>query len=190
MGLDDAVEDHLGLLGELFAAGQQVNSDDKADEQILEPGHHTHDADAHTAQDALYILQRGEQGGAQSGQVVSNGIVGIVEIAHQCLIIQEDFLCVHPPHEPGDAGLRGVVEGGDACDELRHHHHHEDEEEAEHEHEDEHEHEEGGGYDPHVWLSPLNAKREMENIKNAIAEADPANAEYYEANWTRRSKTD
>ena len=125
VGLDDAVEDHLGLLGELFAAGQQVNSDDKADEQILEPGHHTHDADAHTAQDALYILQRGEQGGAQSGQVVSNGIVGIVEIAHQCLIIQEDFLCVHPPHEPGDAGLRGVVEGGDACDELRHHHHHE-----------------------------------------------------------------
>ena len=64
-----------------------------------------------------------------------------------------------------------------------HHHHHEDEEEAEHEHEDEHEHEEGGGYDPHVWLSPLNAKREMENIKNAIAEADPANAEYYEANY-------
>ena len=41
----------------------------------------------------------------------------------------------------------------------------------------------GGGYDPHVWLSPLNAKREMENIKNAIAEADPANAEYYEANY-------
>ena len=34
-----------------------------------------------------------------------------------------------------------------------HHHHHEDEEEAEHGHEDEHEHEEGGGYDPHVWLS-------------------------------------
>ena len=46
-----------------------------------------------------------------------------------------------------------------------HHHHHEDEEEAEHEHEDEHEHEEGGGYDPHVWLSPLNAKREMENYE-------------------------
>ena len=41
----------------------------------------------------------------------------------------------------------------------------------------------GGGYDPHVWLSPLNAKREMENIKNAMAEADPANAEYYEANY-------
>jgi zinc transport system substrate-binding protein len=69
-----------------------------------------------------------------------------------------------------------------------HHHHHEDEEEAEHEHEDEHEHEEGGGYDPHVWLSPLNAKREMENIKNAIAEADPANAEYYEANYAAWSK--
>lgn len=81
-----------------------------------------------------------------------------------------------------------------------HHHHHEDEEEAEHEHEDEHEHEEGGGYDPHVWLSPLNAKREMENIKNAIAEADRRMRSTTRptmlrgapgvTNWTRRSKTD
>ena len=124
-GLEDAVEYHFGLLDELFAAGQQVDRDDEADEQVLEPGHHIHDADAHTAQDALYILQRGEQGGAQSGQIVSNDIVGIVEVAHQGRIVQEDFLRVHPPHEPGDAGLRGVVEGGDAGDELRHHHHHE-----------------------------------------------------------------
>ena len=41
----------------------------------------------------------------------------------------------------------------------------------------------GAAMIPTVWLSPLNAKREMENIKNAMAEADPANAEYYEANY-------
>jgi zinc transport system substrate-binding protein len=50
--------------------------------------------------------------------------------------------------------------------------------------EDEHE-EEGAGYDPHVWLSPMNAKAEMENIKNALAEADPENKEYYTKNYEK-----
>lgn len=39
-------------------------------------------------------------------------------------------------------------------------------------------------YDPHVWLSPENAKHEMENIKNAFVEADPDNKSYYEANYS------
>ncbi|MFA6845393.1 MAG: metal ABC transporter substrate-binding protein [Sphaerochaetaceae bacterium] len=38
-------------------------------------------------------------------------------------------------------------------------------------------------YDPHVWLSPLNAKSEMENIKEAFIQADPANKDYYEKNF-------
>lgn len=53
-----------------------------------------------------------------------------------------------------------------------------------------HEEEEGAGepdeegqYDPHVWLSPLNAEKEMENIKNAYIKADPDNRDYYEANY-------
>lgn len=47
--------------------------------------------------------------------------------------------------------------------------------------EDDHDH---GQYDPHVWLSPLNAKKEMENIKDAFVKADPDNQSYYEANYT------
>ena len=43
--------------------------------------------------------------------------------------------------------------------------------------------EEEGQYDPHVWLSPLNAEKEMENIKNAYIKADPDNRDYYEANY-------
>ncbi|MEY8355469.1 metal ABC transporter substrate-binding protein [Lachnospiraceae bacterium 54-53] len=62
---------------------------------------------------------------------------------------------------------------------LRAGHSHE-EEESQEAHEDEHEDEQ---YDPHVWLSPLNAKKEMENIKNAFVEADPDNKEYYETNY-------
>ena len=62
-------------------------------------------------------------------------------------------------------------------------HGHEDEEEEEHEDEDEdHEEEE---WDPHVWLSPLNAKKQMEAIKDAFVRADPENKAYYEANYTK-----
>lgn len=39
--------------------------------------------------------------------------------------------------------------------------------------------------DPHVWLDPENAKKEMETIKNALVQADPANKETYEANYTK-----
>ena len=58
-GLEDAVKDHLGLLDKLFAAGQQVDRDDEADEQVLEPRHHIYDAHAHAAQDALQVLEGG-----------------------------------------------------------------------------------------------------------------------------------
>ena len=38
-------------------------------------------------------------------------------------------------------------------------------------------------YDPHVWLNPLNAKKEMENIKDAFVKADPEHKQYYENNY-------
>lgn len=46
-----------------------------------------------------------------------------------------------------------------------------------------HEEEAHAAPDPHVWLDPQNAKLQMEAIKNAFLEADPANGAYYEANW-------
>jgi zinc transport system substrate-binding protein len=73
-----------------------------------------------------------------------------------------------------------VAEASAGISLLEGHHEHEDEEEAA-----EHEEEEEEGYDPHVWLDPLNAKREMENIKNAFVSADPDNADYYEANYAK-----
>ena len=44
--------------------------------------------------------------------------------------------------------------------------------------------EQDGHADPHVWLSPQNAKQEMENIKNALVELDPANQAFYQANYS------
>jgi len=52
-------------------------------------------------------------------------------------------------------------------------------------HKEDIDHDEENDYDPHVWLSPLNAKKEMENIKNALIEADPENKEYYKENYEK-----
>jgi zinc transport system substrate-binding protein len=71
-----------------------------------------------------------------------------------------------------------VAEASAGIDLIEGHHEHGDEEEAEEEEEEE-------GYDPHVWLNPLYAKQEAENIKNAFVSADPDNADYYEANYAR-----
>lgn len=38
-------------------------------------------------------------------------------------------------------------------------------------------------WDPHVWLNPMLAKQQMEAIKNALAEADPLNQDYYQKNY-------
>ncbi|SHI76583.1 metal ABC transporter substrate-binding protein [Lutispora thermophila] len=52
---------------------------------------------------------------------------------------------------------------------------HEDED-----HEDEHDH---GNYDPHVWVSPMNLKKQALNVLNALIEKDGSNEDYYRANY-------
>jgi zinc transport system substrate-binding protein len=39
-----------------------------------------------------------------------------------------------------------------------------------------------GGVDPHIWLDPIIAKHQVENIKEAFKQADSENADYYETN--------
>ncbi|ADY54531.1 periplasmic solute binding protein [Syntrophobotulus glycolicus DSM 8271] len=42
--------------------------------------------------------------------------------------------------------------------------------------------EEHGQYDPHIWLSLKGAEIEVNNIRDALVQADPANKDYYEKN--------
>jgi zinc transport system substrate-binding protein len=72
-----------------------------------------------------------------------------------------------------------VAEASAGIELIEGRHEHGDEEEAEEEEGEEE------GYDPHVWLNPLYAKQETENIKNAFVLADPDNADYYEANYAK-----
>jgi zinc transport system substrate-binding protein len=39
-----------------------------------------------------------------------------------------------------------------------------------------------GGVDPHIWLDPIIAKHQVENIKETFEQADPENANYYATN--------
>ncbi len=59
----------------------------------------------------------------------------------------------------------------------------EEHEEEGHEHQEEEEEHDHGIYDPHIWLSITNAKKQMENIKNALVAKDSANASYYQNNY-------
>lgn len=48
--------------------------------------------------------------------------------------------------------------------------------------EDEHNH---GDYDPHVWLDPIRAKEQAENIKEGLVKADPDHKADYEKNYQK-----
>lgn len=65
--------------------------------------------------------------------------------------------------------------------EAGHDHDHEKEDKAEAGHDHDHGHGHDGA-DPHIWLDPMNAKALVHEIRQALVEADPANAATYEAN--------
>ena len=73
--------------------------------------------------------------------------------------------------------------------EKDHDHDHDHEEKAEKDHDHDHEETAGGHeghdhgeFDVHVWLDPVNAKALVHEIEEVLVEADPKNAEKYEAN--------
>ena len=57
--------------------------------------------------------------------------------------------------------------------------HDHEEKKDDHDHDHDHDH---GGTDPHVWLSPLNAKIQMKNICDALSEKDSEHKSEYAAN--------
>lgn len=59
---------------------------------------------------------------------------------------------------------------------------------ADEDEEDSHDAHEHGEYDPHVWLDPMNAKQEMQNICEAFSEADPEHRADYQANYEKWAK--
>jgi len=53
---------------------------------------------------------------------------------------------------------------------------------GEHDHEDEEDEHEHGTLDPHIWMSPANAKIMVQNICDGLVQVDPDNQAYYKEN--------
>lgn len=62
--------------------------------------------------------------------------------------------------------------------------HKDHEDDKDHEAHEEHGHEHGA-YDPHIWLSPKNATKQLENITKAFVKVDPNNEKYYSENLAK-----
>lgn len=81
-------------------------------------------------------------------------------------------------HEDHDHGHEEDKEDHD-------HSHEEGNEDHDHEHE-EHDHEHNHGeFDPHTWLSPKNGIVQAKAIADKLSEVDPANKDYYMANYKK-----
>lgn len=119
--------------------------------------------DVETVADAGLILQHGMDLDAwAAGLVASSGTEALVRTVTEGI-------------EP--------IEGGHHDDDEEHHDEDEDEHHDEDEHADEDEHHHDGD-DPHVWFDVANAKKMVENVREALIEADPDGRETYEANAT------
>lgn len=70
--------------------------------------------------------------------------------------------------------------------------HDHDHEDADHDHEDGEEghehHHHHGEFDPHTWLDPANGKAQAKVIADKLSEVDPANKDYYMANYEKIAK--
>lgn len=91
----------------------------------------------------------------------------------------------HHHHHHGD---KDEDHGHDHDKDADHDHDHDKDADHDHDHEhaDEHEHHhDHGGMDPHVWLSPVNAKHEAEAILEGLVKVDPKNADAYKANFAK-----
>ncbi|MDU4334081.1 MAG: zinc ABC transporter substrate-binding protein [Finegoldia magna] len=64
--------------------------------------------------------------------------------------------------------------------------HDHDHEEKEHGHDHEHHHH--GEFDPHVWMSPKQARIQMKNVYEAIIKFDSENKDFYEKNYKELDK--
>lgn len=95
-----------------------------------------------------------------------------------------------------------MVDTSEGLDLIKADHDHEDAEDHDHEdaedhdHDHDHDHEEGehhhhhhhGEFDPHTWLSPVNAKAQAKVIADKLSEIDPANKDYYQKNYEKIAK--
>ena len=99
----------------------------------------------------------------------------------------------HDDHGHDTEGIRGILEeirdgdtgyaeGLEAIRELVGSEGHDDHGHGDHGDHGDHDEHDHGAFDPHVWLDPVLAVRQVHNIRDALVAADPDNAQTYQNN--------
>ena len=179
-----------------------VNTSDGVD--LLKPSErHMDDHAEEFSNELVHVIEEYEEGHISE----SRALESIESILHEHEGDGEDHngllesidMVLHEIEDGDIGGADGIEEihhlltEGDAHDGDAHDEEHESEEHEGEGHEgEEHESEERDGHghghahdlehDPHIWLDPILIKQQVNNIKDALVQADPDNAESYEQN--------
>ncbi len=137
--------------------------------------------------DGFGVPQQGEQGvlrpllvAAGDMAYISSPAAGeVIEVHLSEMAVERRIPAGTAPFALAAFGAMADPHAGDPM------HEHEKEADHAHDHDEADTHDHGhvhGEFDPHTWMSPLNAIVMVENIRTALVAADPANAELYTAN--------
>jgi len=163
------------FIGEIESAIEEFEHGHATGSQTLEQIEeilHQHEGDGHdhgeeTIETIEELLHEVEDGHFTPEQ-------GIEEIHHFILGIEADEHGDEAKHD--DDEHDEAKHDDDEHDEAKH-----DDDEHD-EHEDEHGHHHDFEFDPHIWLDPILAKQQVNNIRDGLIGADPQNKEQYEQN--------
>ena len=165
--------------------GEDAHEDEFKHEimEVLEEfdeGHISHDAAVSAIED---IVSEHEGDGHDHGTVLESVEEVLHGIAEQSGHTLED---IHEIVEEGHDDHEKHEDEHDTHEDEGHEEGHDEEHEEGHDDHDDgghgHAHDHGFTHDPHIWLDPILVKQQVETIGDALAEADPDNAEAYSQN--------
>ena len=187
-----AAEPKLGVISSFYPIHEFVQNigGDKIDATLLIPvGAEPHDweptiRDVERIQSADIIVINGigfERWVEDLKEEEFGGVIVDTSMGIEVIMPHEDEDEHGDEHNDEREEEHGDEHGDENGDEHGDEHNDEHNDEREEEHGDEHGHDHSGG-DPHIWLSPVHAQAQVQNIADAFADADPGNAIYYQSN--------
>ncbi|WP_299291702.1 zinc ABC transporter substrate-binding protein [Nitrosopumilus sp.] len=162
----DDHDDHGDEHDDHAEEGHDAHAEDfaKEIEHVVEEFEHGHIDSTKALTELEEILGEHEGDGHDHGNETIEKIEAVIhEIEDGHMSAEEGFEEIH--HIVLEIKEEDHDDHDDHGDEGGHHHHHHDFE-----------------FDPHIWLDPILVKQQVNNIRDALIEADPQNKEQYEQN--------